>query len=126
MNSELNLLKIIRDEKIHKKAIEMDAGLFVNEHKHAIYYLTVKYSNFVEVYLEINDDGGPPYKNIFVKGQGETLEEAKAAALKTHRHLSWFEKENHLQILSVFGNWKCMIRQIGIYSINIHICSRFT
>lgn len=94
MNSELNLLKIIRDEKIHKKAIEMDAGLFVNEHKHAIYYLTVKYSNFVEVYLEINDDGGPPYKNIFVKGQGETLEEAKAAALKKFNQAAYFYNIN--------------------------------
>lgn len=38
------------------------------------------YSDYIDVYLEINDDGGPPNKDIFVKGSGLTLDAAKENA----------------------------------------------
>lgn len=38
MEPKLKLFEIANDEEILKDAFEMDAGLFVNEYQHAIYY----------------------------------------------------------------------------------------
>lgn len=75
------LLSLLDDKEFGKGAINHDVGLMVNEHNDVLNYFIIEFKDSFEVYLELNDEGEPPYRSHLAKGSGRELDEARRNAV---------------------------------------------
>lgn len=74
------LIALYDDPNFAVNTIKQDSGLTVNQYGDVINYLTLFYTDFVEVYLCLEDD--PLREDILVKGSGSTLAAARRDAVR--------------------------------------------
>lgn len=85
----LKLEDLVEDKDFARNFIDSEVGVMVNQHNDLITYLIVEYEESVEVYLELNDLGEPPYRELLAEGIAETVEEAKAIAVKNLNEMAY-------------------------------------
>lgn len=73
------------DEKFGIDAIDIQTGLMINPEKDVVEYLILQFPGRYEVYLNLFDEGEPPYRNILVSGKSKSLEVAKSIAVRKLR-----------------------------------------
>jgi hypothetical protein len=81
METKSKMFSLFDDEEFAKDAIDCDSGIMINQHKDVLNFLILTFEDRFEVYLELFDDGEPPYRDILGVGIAETLEAAKAIAV---------------------------------------------
>lgn len=70
------------DENFGIDSTSMDTGVMMNEYNDLLVYMILEYNDRVEVYLELDDEDEPPYRNIMAKGIAGTVEAAKKIAVE--------------------------------------------
>ncbi|OAK72697.1 hypothetical protein [Lederbergia galactosidilytica] len=71
-----------RDKQFGADAISFDSGLMINGRKEVVYYMIIEYEDRFDCYLNLCDDGEPPYRNILVKGSSIKKEVAQQISVR--------------------------------------------
>ncbi|MBS4195787.1 hypothetical protein [Lederbergia citri] len=77
------LKKLFEDDKsFGTDSIGFDNGFMQNQHGDLVDYMILEYVDRFDVYLNLYDEGKPPYRNILAKGSAKTKEEAQMLAIE--------------------------------------------
>jgi len=91
---ESKLKKLFEDDKSFAvDSIGFDNGIMVNEQGDLVDYMILEYEDRFDVYLNLYDEGEPPYRNILVKGSSRKKEIAQKIAVRklnkeAYKHLN--------------------------------------
>ncbi|MHC8516963.1 hypothetical protein [Sporosarcina sp. ITBMC105] len=79
MKSKLE--KLFDDESFGTDAIDHELGIMIKDGV-PVDYLILKFKKRWDVYLNVYDEGMPPFRNILVKGSSRNKEVAKSLATR--------------------------------------------
>ncbi|HLT41948.1 MAG TPA: hypothetical protein VKZ95_04520 [Sphingobacteriaceae bacterium] len=63
-------------------SLNFENGIMINQHNDMVDYIILEYRDRFDVYLNLFDDGEPPYRNILVKGSSSKKDVAKRIAVR--------------------------------------------
>lgn len=80
MKSKLE--ELFDDENFGVEAVGHNNGIMIYKSSVPVDFLILEYKNRFDVYLNLFDEGEPPYRNILVKGSSKKLETAQKIAVR--------------------------------------------